>query len=244
MSQTPELVELFERAREAAAASVYSAMPCRVERYDAATQQVDAQPLVKAVHESEEGERVAAQMPVIPSVPVGFLSAGGMRLTLPVQPGDVGMVVFSSAPLDKWLSVGGLVDPEDDGRHSLADAVFYPGLRPFSNPLLDVPTDRLSLGADAGPAAVEVGPLEVRLGKLAVDQAVLGTTYRAAEDILVQALLAWMLATKVVVSAVASSALADPAKAAYATATTAVEVAVGLFLAGSPAYLSQLVKVK
>jgi len=66
---------------------------------------------------------------VRPSVP------SGADLVTPVAVGDTGLLVFCDGSLDVWLSKGGLVDPLDDRHHALSDAVFIPGLRPFSNPV-------------------------------------------------------------------------------------------------------------
>lgn len=68
-----------------------------------------------------------------PSVP------SGASLVLPVAKGDTGLLIFCDSSLDVWLARGGLVDPLDDRHHSLSDAVFIPGLRPFSSPIT-VPT--------------------------------------------------------------------------------------------------------
>lgn len=64
-----------------------------------------------------------------PSVP------SGADLVVPVAVGTTGLLVFCDDSLDVWLSKGGLVDPLDDRHHALSDAVFIPGLRPFSNPV-------------------------------------------------------------------------------------------------------------
>lgn len=233
MSRTPELSEVFDVAREATAAGIYSAMPGRVERYESARQLVDIQPLVKVTHEDEEGAPVVAALPVIPSVPVAFPAAGGMRLTFPITVGNTGLLVFCSVPLDKWEAHGGLVDPEDSGRHSLADAIFLPGLHDFAHPFLDCPTGKISLGADASPAAIEIASAEIKLGKLAIDAAVRGTTYRTAEDLLFAAFAA------------AFAALAgDSALTTGKAGCAAVAAAMTAFQLLKPAYLSTLVKVQ
>lgn len=67
-----------------------------------------------------------ADRPAVPS---------GADLIVNVSVGDTGLLVFCDDSLDVWLSKGGLVDPLDDRHHALSDAVFVPGLRPFSNPV-------------------------------------------------------------------------------------------------------------
>jgi hypothetical protein len=168
MARSPTIAQAIAQAVRAQLADVRIGLPARVERYDAALQLVDVQPLVKEAREDEEGSRVAEQLPVIANVPVIFPGAGSYRLTFPIAQNDTVLVVFSAASLDIWLSQGGLVDPLDDSRFSLSDAVAIPGLRDFSHPLAGddgngAPTDRLTLGHDTG-AQVNIDATEVRLG--------------------------------------------------------------------------------
>lgn len=142
---------LIERGLE----SIRVSIPARVERYDAALQQIDAQPLIKEAHFIEDGSRVAAQLPVICNVPVCFPGAGPYRVTFPINVGDTVLIVFSDASLDVWLSEDGLVDPLLDDKHRLSDAIAIPGLRSFKNPLADVATDALELGNDTTKIRIE-----------------------------------------------------------------------------------------
>lgn len=154
------------------------AIPARVERYDAALQQIDAQPLIKEAHFIEDGSRVAAQLPVLCNLPVCFPGAGSFRVTFPINVGDTVLVVFSRSSLDVWLSEDGLVDPLTDDAN-LADAFAIPGLRSFKNPLSDVAGDAMVLGSEG--ARIVIDDTSVRLntteGKLValaekVDQAI------------------------------------------------------------------------
>jgi hypothetical protein len=162
-SRSPTQAEVLSLALSRALAEVRLVLPAQVERYDPAKQLADVQPLLMEPHEDEEGNRLAEQLPVITNVPVRFPGAGGFALTFPVARGDTGYLVFCHQSLDVWLAKGGIVDPGLDHRFSLADAVFEPGLRPFSAPLADAPTDRACLGAPGG-VGVNVDQNEVRLG--------------------------------------------------------------------------------
>jgi hypothetical protein len=138
-------------------------IPARVERYDAVKQLIDAQPLIKQARQDEEGTRVVESLPVISNVPLVFPGSGAYRITFPVSQGDTVLLVFSESALDTWLSQGGLVDPIDDNRFSLKDAIAIPGLRDFATPLQDAPTDRMTLGHDQG-AQIHIDQNEIRLG--------------------------------------------------------------------------------
>src|SRR4029077_19438930 len=58
----------------------------------------------------------------------------GMKL--PIKPGDTGIALFCERSLQVWSQTGGAVDPADPRHHHLSDAVFVPGLYPFSQPFL------------------------------------------------------------------------------------------------------------
>jgi hypothetical protein len=150
-SRSPELSEVLDMVRASAVADVRVAIPARVERWDAAKQQVDCSPLVKNAYDDEDGVRQVEALPVIPNVPVVFPGGGGFRVTFPIAVGDTVLLVFSDKSLDKWLAVGGSVDPSDDHAHNLSDAIAIPGLRDFAHPLTTAPGSTLDIGADAGP---------------------------------------------------------------------------------------------
>ena len=174
-SRPSTLQDLLSRFRESLTADLHTSLPGKIVRYDATTQKADVQPLIKERYTDESGVMQSRELPVIPAVPVQFPGAGGYRITFPVAPDDVGLVVFSEANLDKWLVSGGTVDPTNDRRHDLTDAVFLPGLRDFGHALASAPTDRATFGKDDGlqihitPSLVNVGsnsPAELEFAAL------------------------------------------------------------------------------
>ena len=174
-SRPSTLQDLLSRFRESLTADLHTSLPGKIVRYDASTQKADVQPLIKERYTDEAGAMQSRELPVIPAVPVQFPGAGGYRITFPVAADDVGLVVFSEASLDKWLVSGGTVDPADDRRHDLTDAVFLPGLRDFGHALASAPTDRATFGKDDGlqihitPSLVNVGsnsPAELEFAAL------------------------------------------------------------------------------
>lgn len=174
-TRAPTLGEVIRRAINAALVDTHRAIPASVQSYDAKTQQVDCQILVKRPYLDETDERQVESLPVVPNVPVMFAGGGGYRETFPIAAGDTGYLVFAERSLDRWLTgTGAEVDPEFD-EASLVDAVFFPGLRPFGAPLQSAPTDRASFGNDTvGAACVESTSTGVNLGANATHPVPLG----------------------------------------------------------------------
>lgn len=143
------LTEIIERISASNLAEVRISIPAKVVTYDPITQSCSVQPLIKERVEDETGEWQLERLPVIPGVPVCFPRGGGMHLTFPISIGDTGLVVFSDASLDTWLSEGGEVDPGEPRSFGINDAVFLPGMRPFKGGV-PVSNAHVSIGADGG----------------------------------------------------------------------------------------------
>ena len=162
-SRNSTLQDLLARFRASIVADLHTALPGKIVRYDSSTQKADVQLLIKERYTDESGATQVRDLPVIPAVPVQFPGAGGYRITFPIATDDTGLVVFSEASLDKWLVSGGTVDPSDDRRHDLTDAVFLPGLRDFGHALASAPTDRATFGKDDG-LQIHVDGSKIRIG--------------------------------------------------------------------------------
>lgn len=172
MSQTPTLEEVIELALAESAEHMYTAMPGRIMAYDADLQSASVQPSVYANYVNEQGDTVHEPLPVVQGVPVVFPGGGEWSITFPIEAGMTGLLVFMNCSIDRWLVGDGRdTNPVDGRRHSLADAVFIPGLRPFGNPVAPAP---------AQDAMVLEGP-DVRIGGYdGAEQAVLGNSLLVA----------------------------------------------------------------
>ena len=143
--------------------SMWTALPGRVQTFDPSKQSADIEPLVHDTWEGEDGTSQTGPLPVIPSVPVCFPGSGGWRVTFPVAKGDTGLLVFCARSIDRWLSEGGSVDPQDDRTHDLSDAVFVPGLNDLAHPIDPFKNDRMTVGKVGGtqihlkPSGTQVG---------------------------------------------------------------------------------------
>lgn len=150
MSQTPAWSTILKGAGKRSTADLRVALPGRIESYDPATQKANVQPLIMDGVTLDDGARGAEALPVVTDVPVIFPGAGAYRLTFPVAAGDIVLLVFASSSLDRWLVRGGMVDPEDDRRHNVSDAVAIPGLFSFNAPPTNAPTTNMVLHAPGG----------------------------------------------------------------------------------------------
>jgi hypothetical protein len=123
---------LSQVVKDALSAKLYDMRfhsPGKVLRYDKDKQLVDVQPSFKA--KTPSGKVV--NPPAIYNVPVMFQRGGDAIISVPIKKGDSIGLFFCDRSIEKWLSNGGIVDPEDSRAHVLSDATAMPGLYPFNN---------------------------------------------------------------------------------------------------------------
>jgi hypothetical protein len=125
----PSLAEVMREILDARAAEIHTAIPGRVESYDATTQTADVQPLIPA------------GLPVVPSVPVRWPAAdgGASYLILPLAHDDTGLLICCERDIREWRRTGERGDAPDLAVHGLGSATFLPDLRPASVSLPTVP---------------------------------------------------------------------------------------------------------
>ncbi len=126
---TPTLAKTIKQSNEAAALNLKVAMPGEVIKYDRKKMLADVQPQFNRKY--KDGSVV--EMPIIYNVPVAHPRAGTAYIHMPIKKGDNVLLVFADRSMEKWLTSGGKVDPEDVRNHHIADAIAYPGLYPFNN---------------------------------------------------------------------------------------------------------------
>ncbi len=145
--------------------------PARVLVYNPALQRASVM-LEQLPVKSVEGEPVPQKPIPLPPIPVSFLRGmgGTAYQSIPLAPGDTGMVVFSDRDLSQWARNPATipVDPISGVLHGLTGGVFIPGLHKDT----DVPPPNLD-------AHLIEGPL-VRLGQAGVQFALRGTALAAA----------------------------------------------------------------
>ncbi len=144
----PSLEDLLERFREVMLDGIRTTLPGRITAYDSTTQLASAQPEIPDRRVEEDGSLTPVTLPVVHRAPVMFLGANSKgRITWPVQVGDACTIYYCSSYIARWVALGRIVDPGDDRRHDLADAIVAPSLH-GGTPPTDAPTDALVVHAD------------------------------------------------------------------------------------------------
>ena len=123
--QKPSLSQAIDEAIEARLVDLHTAMPAEIVSYDSATALAQVKPHFKRKFVTQAS---ATAIPVISNVPVMMPRTKSAHVRLPISKGDTGLLVFSERSLDTWLERSMDHDPKDSRHHSLADAVFIPGL--------------------------------------------------------------------------------------------------------------------
>lgn len=124
----PDLQDVIEAYLARERLDLSTALPGRVERYDAATQTADVLPLLRHPVPQADGSTVWEDPPVVPCVPVIFPRTLGWFLAFALQPGDGVLLVALEGSAGAWRAGdGALQDAEDLRRHHLSNCVCLPG---------------------------------------------------------------------------------------------------------------------
>lgn len=194
MLETPGLADVIAGAIDSRLVDVHTALAGVVEAYDATRKTADVRPAIKRVLRDEEDVRIIEQLPVIPSVPVAFLSAGPFVFKFPIPVGSTGLLLFAEASLDQWRATGLDGDPGDTRRHSLSGAIFIPGLRPRDAAIEDSNPDDLVIGRDGGFLAAVTPADEIELPQGSTNKIARADRTEALIDAIAQALDAFAAA--------------------------------------------------
>lgn len=170
--ETPDMADVVTQASKGEVAKVNVAVPAYVTAYDATKQEVTVQPVIRWRYTDVNGDGETELPAPIPAVPVLWPQANGLAITFPIVANDWVLLVICDRSIDEWEATGALDNtPQSIRRHSMTDAVAIPGVRPFADPLTNVPTDRVRLGeTGANPTRVEItNNHKVRIGDNGID---------------------------------------------------------------------------
>ena len=132
---TTELTRALRTLVQAHIAALYGPTVGKVISTDMSKQRVTVQPVIRRAY-ADDDVPVTYLPSVIANVPILFFQGGSHADTVTPVKGDYGLLVFADRSLAEWKNGGGDdVTPQDLRRFDIADAVFIPGLVPFSSPL-------------------------------------------------------------------------------------------------------------
>ncbi len=168
MPKSISLPEILDAHNAAQNENTHTCLPCKVVSYDATTQTVAAQPLVKRPGKDEDGETVYEQLPVYPSVPVAFPRAAGFVVYLPIVAGSFGHLIFCDMATGEAVSSGQVSEPKDISRHNGGYCIFLPAQAVAPQVLSDHPANGY-IGLDNNEAQIHFTSGEIKVGKTATD---------------------------------------------------------------------------
>lgn len=164
---TPDLSTVIADAIKYQLGEVNTAIPARIIKYDPTKQEAEVEPLIKRRYKDGKVVKRAA----ITGVPVVFPAAGGGIITFPVQAGDTVLLIFAQRSIDRWLrSEGEPIDPGDNRKHDISDAMAIPGLFTLNTALQSDPDNVIIKFSGASIALTPAGAVEISApGGLTID---------------------------------------------------------------------------
>lgn len=147
-TRSPKLAELLNRVVAKVFATLRVSVPAVVLDYDPSTQTATVRGLLDDTNLDVDGNILPVPLPQVGTVPVVFPGAGGMRVTLPLQAGDVVLVLCTDKSLDEWKAQGGEQWPSDSRLHHISDAIAIPGLHDGKHNWTGVASDHIQIGQD------------------------------------------------------------------------------------------------
>lgn len=166
MPAIPTMAEVLRRSADSRISDVWTAIPAKVISYDASTQTVDCQPVVRrpVPSDDQEGAFTFEELPIVPDVAVAFPRGGGCAVTWPISPGDFVELIVQTLAIAQWQETGETADPGDLRTHSLGNCIAIPclGFAPID-------------ATQAGTAAYVIDAPEILLVKEATDYVALAS---------------------------------------------------------------------
>lgn len=238
MTATPEAAAAAHT--DARLLDTHTCLPGIIVSFDAQKQTAQVQPAIKRIF-IDVGP---VDLPICVDVPVQFPRGGNFVLTFPVAPGDECLLVFSERAIDFWWDQGGVQLPSEFRLHDLSDAFAIMGVSSKPKMVSNFSTDAAELRSLDGSTKVRLEGGQVFIGGVAgAEAALMGTTYRTKEDLM---LSAWSTAMTAV--ATACSGATTPANTMSAVVLvggllSAMKTAIDAFQASASTYLATKTKV-
>lgn len=166
-SNPTSISEAISRILDSRLSGLHTALPGRVKSYDATKQTADIEPMIsRQVPLGGPEEDIELELiPVLPSVPVLFMSAGGFFISVPLQEGDPVLLIFCERDINHYRTTGDVGDPSTPQTHGLNGAICIPvNFGQYTNTLSDVSSTNLTLGKNGGSANITITPTQTQIG--------------------------------------------------------------------------------
>lgn len=146
-------------------AAMRTALPGRVESFDAATQTATVTPSIRRVV-TIDGNQTTLQMPKVLKVPVVYPHAqsAGFALTVPISEGDEVLLIVADRSIDLWADNGGIqnpVEPTQPRSHDITDSLAVVGATPSPKALANWLNNGVELRNKARTSYLNVKDAEV-----------------------------------------------------------------------------------
>lgn len=151
-----DLNEALLAMTAASRASVWTALPGYIVKYDAAKQTAEVQTTIKAQVTAPDFSTTWVDIPILVDCPVVFPSGGGFTLTFPIAVDDECLVIFASRCIDSWWQSSRSQVPAEFRMHDLSDGFVLVGPRSQPRVLSSVSTTDVVLRSDDGTAHMAI----------------------------------------------------------------------------------------
>jgi len=167
MTTINTLGETIRRIIDSRMIDLHTALPGRVKSYDATKQVADIELMItrQVPTGGTEDADVVETIPVLPSVPVLFISAGSFFISVPLQENDPVLVIFCERDINHYRATGNVGDPSTPQTHGLNGAVCIPcNFGQYTNTIQDVSSTDMVLGKDSGTANITITASTIEVG--------------------------------------------------------------------------------
>jgi hypothetical protein len=160
---SPQLESLLKTAIDTALRHTWTAIPGIIKGFDSTKQTAEVKVSIKQGYTTIDGDVKYREHPVLINVPVFFLGGGGFYITHNLNVGDPGIVIFSSRCIDSWHSNGDVQKPSNTRKHSFADGIFIPGIRPLPQKIESFDIDGLMIRNNSGSINMKVNDTGIEI---------------------------------------------------------------------------------
>jgi len=129
----PTLQVLLKAAFDHEISNIHTALPGHIVKYDPVLQKADVKPDIKKKYYNGYSQ----DMPIISNVPIVFPRSSKAFIKFPLEPNDGLLLIFSERSLERWLSLGGTVEPGNNRKFDISDCIAIPGAFSFAQPIPD-----------------------------------------------------------------------------------------------------------